>query len=181
MASRSLTKHAGMTRCSNWSIEPDPDQGKAMKPLLIILLLLNTAWGQVQFLTLKKGSDVIIVKPNDRIKIVTNKNNVFSKKLYSFRISEYGIKENNEWEIIQSIQISQKNNYGKKYAKWGLLALSFLAISEVASTEGGELEIMYILFAGGNGYIFGYIIGYIMGPYGEPMIIGEGKWEIVTH
>ena len=61
------------------------------------------------------------------------------------------------------------------------MALSFLAISEVASTEGGELEIMYILFAGGNGYIFGYIIGYIMGPYWEPMIIGEGKWEIVTH
>ena len=98
-----------------------------MKRFWVILLLISFIWGQKQSITLKKGDDFILVIQKDRIKIVTKENNEFKGLLSSLEISNAGIKVNDKWETIKSIQLY----YPQKYARRGFQLLATISLIEI--------------------------------------------------
>ena len=150
-----------------------------MKRFWVILFLISFIWGQKQTITLKKDDDFILVNEKDRLKIVTKENNEFKGLLSSLEISNSGIKVNDKWETIKSIQLY----YPKKYAKRGFQLLTTISLIEILpsiDSEGKSIDILYIFFSGGLGYIGGYISGLLLhrNKLG-PMLISEGKWVIL--
>ena len=151
-----------------------------MKRLWLILFLISVVWGQKQSITLKKGDDFILVNQKDRIKIVTKENNEFKGPLSSLEISNAGIKVNDKWETIKSIQLY----YPQKYAKRGFQLLTTISLIEILpslnNSEGNSIDVLYIFFSGGLGYIGGYISGLLLHRNKlKPMLISEGEWVIV--
>ncbi len=152
-----------------------------MKRLWVISFLISIVWGQTQSITLKKGDDLILINPKERIKIVTKENNAFKGPLSSFEISDAGIKVNDKWETIQSIQLY----YPRKYAMICFIfpfAISSIEVLSSSSDNGGySLGLAYMLFSGGFGYLAGYVIGMIVHfDKRNPLIINESNWQIVT-
>lgn len=150
-----------------------------MKRLWLLLFLISVVWGQKQSITLKKGDDFILVSQKDRIKIVTKENNEFKGPLSSLEISNAGIKVNDKWETIKSIQLY----YPQKYAKRGFQLLTTISLIEILpsiDSEGKSVDILYIFFSGGLGYFGGYISGLLIHRNKlKPMLISEGEWEIL--
>jgi len=150
-----------------------------MKRFWVILLLISFIWGQKQTITLKKDDDFILVNQKDIIKIVTKENNEFKGLLSSLEISNAGIKVNDKWETIKSIQLY----YPQKYAKRGLQLLTTISLIEILASfnsEGNSIDVLYIFFSGGLGYFGGYISGLLIHRNKlKPMLISEGEWEIV--
>ena len=150
-----------------------------MKRFWVILLLISFIWGQKQTITLKKDDDFILVNQKDIIKIVTKENNEFKGLLSSLEISNAGIKVNDKWETIKSIQLY----YPQKYAKRGLQLLTTISLIEILASynsEGNSIDILYIFFSGGLGYIGGYISGLFLHRNKlKPMLISEAEWVIV--
>ena len=150
-----------------------------MKRLWLLLFLISVVWGQKQSITLKKGDDFILVSQKDRIKIVTKENNEFKGPLSSLEISNAGIKVNDKWETIKSIQLY----YPQKYAKRGLQLLTTISLIEILpsfNSEGNSIDILYIFFSGGLGYLGGYMSGlFLHRDKLKPMLISEGEWEII--
>ena len=151
-----------------------------MKRLWLILFLISVVWGQKQSITLKKGDDFILVNQKDRIMVVTKENNEFKGPLSSLEISNAGIKVNDKWETIKSIQLY----YPQKYAKRGFQLLTTISLIEILASlnnsEGNSIDILYIFFSGGLGYIGGYISGLLLHRNKlKPMLISEGEWVIV--
>ena len=150
-----------------------------MKRLGVILLLISFIGGQKQTITLKKDDDFILINQKDRIKIVTKENNEFKGLLSSLEISNAGIKVNDKWETIKSIQLY----YPQKYAKRGLQLLTTISLIEILpsfNSQGNSIDILYIFFSGGLGYLGGYMSGLFLHRNKlKPMLISEGEWEIV--
>ena len=151
-----------------------------MKRFWVILFLISFIGGQKQTITLKKDDDFILVNEKDRLKIVTKENNEFKGLLSSLEISKAGIKVNDKWETIKSIQLY----YPQKYAKRGFQLLTTISLIEILpslnNNEGNSIDILYIFFSGGLGYFGGYISGLLIHRNKlKPMLISEGEWEIV--
>ena len=150
-----------------------------MKRFWVILFLISFIWGQKQTITLKKDDDFILVNEKDRLKIVTKENNEFKGLLSSLEISKAGIKVNDKWETIKSIQLY----YPQKYAKRGFQLLTTISLIEILpsiDSEGKSIDILYIFFSGGLGYFGGYISGLLIHRNKlKPMLISEGEWEIL--
>tara|TARA_B100000427_G_C15462478_1_gene574710 strand:- start:416 stop:874 length:459 start_codon:yes stop_codon:yes gene_type:complete len=147
---------------------------------LSLLLLISIVWGQKQLITLKKGNDIIIINQKNRMKIVTKEKNKFKGSSSSLLISNAGIKVNDKWETIESIQLCYPKRYGEK----GFLlfsAISFIEIlPSISNDKGYSLDLLYTLFSGGFGYLAGYITGIIVHfDKRKPLMINESEWQIL--
>jgi len=147
---------------------------------LSLLLLISIVWGQKQSITLKKGNDIILINKKNRIKIVTKENNEFKGSLSSLVISNAGIKVNDKWETIESIQLCYPKRYGEK----GFLLFSAISSIEILPSISNDkdfsLDLLYILFSGGFGYLAGYITGIIVHfDKRKPLIINKSEWQIL--